>query len=63
MWYHNDDEVAFNSTDKDQTFGWLFDRHAFGYDVEEVTYSDKTHGHPLVFVTLTKQWPKNRREV
>ena len=56
VWYSNQDEIAFSSIDKDQTIGWLFDRHVFGYDVEEVTYSDKTHGHPLVFVTLTKQW-------
>ena len=61
VWYHNEEEIAFSSIDKDQTFGWLFDRHAFGYDVEEVTYSDGTHGHPLVFVTLTKQWKGNKR--
>lgn len=58
VWYHNEEEIAFSSTDKDQTIGWLFDRHVFGYDVEEVTYSDGTHGHPMAFVTLTKQWPK-----
>lgn len=62
VWYHNEEEIAFSSTDKDQTIGWLFDRHVFGYDVEEVTYSDQTHGHPLVFVTLTKQWSRKKME-